>query len=78
MTLEERYKMLRANKWIDAILIYEREKELYDLDSWLPVDVRFMGQDHQGKKHHFIKVKIIYTSRNHDYSSRTLRERCGR
>src|SRR3990167_3218486 len=76
MSLEERYRLLRANRWVDAVVIYEREDELYKLDNWLPTDIRFMGADHKGRIHHKIKSKIIYTSRNHNYSSSELRERC--
>src|SRR3990167_10940353 len=72
MSLEERYIMLQSNKYVDAILIYKTEKELHKLDQWLP-DVRFMGQDHfikcLKKKHHPINAKVVYTSRNHNYSS---------
>src|SRR3990167_8243454 len=57
MSLEERYQMLRANKWVDAIIVYSAEKELHDLDLWLP-NVRFMGIDHKGKKHHTIRCPI--------------------
>ena len=69
MSLEERQIMLRANKYVDAVLVYENELEVYKLDQWLG-DVRFMGEDHnKGKKHHKIKAKIIYTSRKHNWSS---------
>lgn len=78
MNVEERYTMLRANRYIDAVMLYEREDELYALDLWLPIDVRFMGEDHAGREHHPIKAKLIYTTRSHDYSSTTLRRRCER
>ena len=78
MSLEERIIMLRANKYVDAILVYENEKEVYFLDQWLP-DIRFMGKDHWEKclkkKHHPINAKVIYTSREHNYSSSALRDK---
>ena len=77
MSIEERYIMLRGNRNVDAILLYESEKEVRKLDRWLG-DVRFMGRDHWIKclkrKHHPIKAKVIYTSRNHGYSSSELRK----
>lgn len=75
MSLEERYLMLRANRYVDAILIYTTEAELHKLDLWLPVDVRFMGEDHKGKEHHVIEAEVIYTSRKHNHSSSELRKR---
>lgn len=79
MSLDERVIMLRANKYVDAVLVYENEKEVYTLDQWLG-DVRFMGKDHWEKclkkKHHPIQAKVVYTSRDHNYSSSNIRMRC--
>ena len=76
MSLAERYKMLRANKFVDAIVVYDSEYESIELDKWLPYDVRFMGEDHGGKDHsHRITKPIVYISRNHSYSSTDLRKR---
>lgn len=76
MSGEERYIMLRGNKFVDAIVIYENEYGSIELDKWLPYDVRFMGVDHEGEDHsHRIKKPIIYISRNHDYSSSEIRKR---
>lgn len=76
MSLEERYRILRANKFVDAIIVYETEYESVALDSWLPYDVRFIGADHKGKEHpHIQHGKIIYLSRDHNYSSSELRKR---
>jgi len=75
MSLYERYRMLRANKFVDAIIVYESEYESKKLDSWLPYDVRFMGEDHKGKDHPHITKPIIYISRNHSYSSSEIRKR---
>ena len=77
MSLDERYIMLRGNKWVDAIVVYETEYESIALDKWLPCDVRFMGADHEGKDHsERISKPIVYISRNHNYSSTELRKRC--
>ena len=73
LSLYERYRMLRANKFVDAIIVYGTEEESKKLDSWLPYDVRFMGGDHRGKEHPHIKRPIIYISRRHGYSSTKIR-----
>lgn len=76
MSLYERYRMLRANKFVDAIVVYESEYESIEVDKWLPYDVRFMGADHKGKDHSKrISKSIIYISRDHGFSSSEIRKR---
>lgn len=76
MSLSERLEVLEAIKYIDKTLVYTTERDLFLLDRYLGKwDIRFMGADHQGKKHHPIKAKIVYISRNHKWSSSELRNR---
>ena len=75
MSLEERYIMLRSNKFIDAIVVYENEYDSKLIDTWFPYDVRFMGKDHKGRDHSRITKPIIYLSREHEYSSTNIRKR---
>lgn len=76
-TVEERMIRLQGCKYVDKILIYETEKDLYNLLKELKPDVRFVGADWKDK--HFtgddLPIKIIYNSRSHNYSSSNLRER---
>ena len=72
MSLQERYLMLRANRFVDAVMIYDAESELYAIDAWLP-DIRFMGIDHKGKKHHKICCPVMYLSGDRNYSSTKIR-----
>jgi len=74
LSLEERVEILFAIKYVNEIYSYKTEKELHVLDKSELFDVRFMGEDHK-KKHHFIKAKIIYVSRKHNYSSSNIRKR---
>lgn len=74
MSLEERYIMLKANKWVDAVMVYDEEDEVYNWDFEMPIDVRFMGEDHKGN-HHSIRAEVIYTKRDHEYSSTNLRKK---
>lgn len=74
MSLEERYRMLRANKFVDAIVVYKTEYESRAIDKWFPYDVRFMGEDHKHKDYK-INAPIYYTSRKHNYSSSDIRKR---
>lgn len=75
MSVYERWIMLKANKYVDEIITYVTEEELQDMDNTLKVNVRFMGEDHKDKKHHWT-APVTYTPRRHNYSSTNIRERC--
>lgn len=75
--LNERLIQVDACKWVDEIIIYQTEKQLYNLLKRLKPDIRFVGEDHKG--HPFtgddLPIKVIFNSRKHNYSTSDLRER---
>ena len=75
----ERYIQLRACKFVDEIIPYDTEEDLYNLLVSIKPDVRFMGNDWQGKPNYsrdkLQDMKIIYNDRKHSFSSSNLRER---
>ena len=73
--MQERNTMMKAVKWVDEVVMYADEN-LHKIDLQDEYNIRFMGADHKGKKHHPIKAKIIYISRDHDYSSTNIKKRC--
>lgn len=76
-SIKERKIQLKACKYIDEILLYKTEKDLYKLLKKLKPDIRFVGMDWKGK--HFtgddLPIKIIFNTRKHNYSSSNLRKR---
>ncbi len=78
-TLKERKIQLQACKYIDKIITYKTEKDLYDLLKKLKLDIRFMGIDWKDKPNYardkLPQIKVVYNSRNHNYSSSALRDR---
>ncbi|MCC6323666.1 adenylyltransferase/cytidyltransferase family protein [Candidatus Nomurabacteria bacterium] len=76
-TLKERKIQLEACKYIDKIITYKTEKELVQLLKKINPHIRFLGADWKGK--YFtgkeLPIKVIFNSRNHNYSSSALRER---
>ena len=76
-TLQERQIRLEGCKYVDEIIVYDTEDDLYKLLKTLQPDVRFLGPDWKGK--HFtgydLPIKIVFNSRNHNFSSTNLRER---
>ena len=75
---EERYIQLEAVKYVDEIVKYETENELYGIIYDLMPDVRILGSDYKGKYFTGIdihNVDIYYHERNHNYSSTNLRKK---
>lgn len=76
-TFEERMIRLQGCKYVDAIITYNTETDLYNLLKALKPDVRFLGADHKGFPFtgDDLPIKIIYNSRDHNFSSSNLRKR---
>ena len=74
---EERQIMLDSIKYVDKIALYNTEEELYILLKDLNPDIRIIGADWKGKKFtgHDLSIEIYYNSRDHKWSSSSLRKR---
>lgn len=76
LSINERIKILESIKYIDEIITYDTEKELYDLLKNIKPDVRFLGDDYIGKEINGgdLNIKIIYINRNHGWSSTKFKQ----
>jgi glycerol-3-phosphate cytidylyltransferase len=76
-TYEERGIQVAAIKYIDEIVSYSTEADLYSYLQTHPPDVRFLGADWEGKEFtgHDLPIPVIFNSRNHTFSSSELRKR---
>ena len=78
-TLDERRIQLEAIKYIDKIITYDTEKDLYEILSKNPhgINVRIIGADWMGKPFtgHDLPLETVFNSRSHSYSSSDLRKR---
>lgn len=76
-SFEERLTMLRSIKWVDDIVFYDTEAELYDLLEATMPDVRIVGEDWKGKEFtgHDLPIRVVFNSRDHGYSTSELRQR---
>ena len=76
-TLEERKIQLEAVKYIDEIIIYKTEKDLYELLKKIKPDIRILGSDYRNQRFtgDNLNIKIFYHTRNHDFSSSNLRKK---
>lgn len=76
-TLKERKIQLKAIKYIDEIIIYNSEKELYELLQKIKPNIRILGSDYINEPFtgDDLNIEIYYHQRTHNYSSSNLRER---
>ncbi len=80
-SIVERYVQLSAVKFVDQIIVYQTEKDLEDMLMFLPITVRFIGEEYEGKDFTGKQIceergiKIWYNSRKHRFSSSELRAR---
>ena len=75
---EERYIQLEAVKYVDEIIKYETENELYGIIYDLMPNVRILGSDYKGKYFTGIEIEgvdIYFHERDHDYSTSSLRDK---
>jgi len=77
MSIEERIIILSAVKYIDSIIVYETEDDLLEILESVYPSVRIIGADWKNKQFtgHNLPIPIIYTNRNHTFSSSELRNR---
>jgi glycerol-3-phosphate cytidylyltransferase len=80
-SIVERQIQLQAVRYVDEIVVYETERDLEDLLLILPVDVRILGVEYSGvdftgKDICMARgIKLVYNSRDHSFSSSSLRKR---
>ena len=76
-TFDERYIQVKGCKYIDEIVEYNTEEELYELLKKINPDVRILGSDWEGKEYtgHNLDIPIYFHNRNHNYSTSNLRKR---
>ncbi len=77
----ERQIQLAACRYVDEVVVYQTEQDLVDLLLILPVDVRILGVEYQGKQFsgqaecEKRNIDIVFNGRDHSFSSSSLRKR---
>ena len=76
-SLEERTIQLEATSYVNQILNYKTENDLFNILKELKPDVRILGSDYKGKRATGEEFYggVIYHERNHYWSSSELRAR---
>ena len=80
-SIVERQIQLAAVRYVDEIVVYQTEKDLCDILLTLPIDVRILGDEYATKEFtgkdicYDRGIEIVYNSRDHSFSSSSLRKR---
>jgi glycerol-3-phosphate cytidylyltransferase len=76
-SMYERFVQLDACKYVDEIIPYETEDDLYALIMNNNIDLRIIGNEYRNKDFtaREIGIEIYYNVRNHQWSTTELRER---
>ena len=79
--VEKRKKVLEAIRYIDEVIIYKTDKDLYNLLEKLigekRIDIRIIGADWKDKEYvgKNLPIKVYFNKRNHNWSTTALREK---
>jgi len=73
----ERFIQLKGSKFVDEIIPYDTEEDLYNLLQIIKPDVRILGEEYRDKAFtgHDLKIETYFNTRRHNYSTTKLRER---
>lgn len=80
-SIVERQIQLAACRYVDEVVTYQTEQDLVDLLLILPIDVRILGVEYENKNFTGRQegsdkgIQHIFNSRDHSFSSSSLRKR---
>ena len=76
-SFEERFIQIKGCKYIDCIIKYSTENELYSIIKEITPDIRILGSDWKNKPYtgHELNIPIHWHNRTHNYSTSNLRKR---
>lgn len=83
-SIVERYIQIAGVRYIDDVVVYNTENDLENLLKILPITVRILGMEYQDREFTGRQIcqdrgiRIVYNTRNHDYSTSELRTRIAR
>jgi len=79
MSVKERLIILKGIRYIDEIVTYDTEKDLYNLlkENKLNIDVRILGVEYKDKQFtgRDLPMPVYFNTRDHGFSTTELRKR---
>lgn len=76
-SMYERFVQLNGCKYVDEVIPYETEEDLYVLIMNNNIDLRIIGNEYRNEDFtaREVGIEIYYNARNHQWSTTELRER---
>ena len=80
-SIVERQIQLAGCRYVDEVVVYSTEQDLVDILLTLPIDVRVLGVEYEGKRFTGDEacwsrgIDIVHNGRDHSFSSTNLRRR---
>ena len=73
----ERFIQVQACRYVDEIIPYATEKELMDILTSFPIDVRIIGEEYRDKQFngYQLPMAVYFNSRQQSFSKTELRQR---
>ena len=73
--IEQRIEVLESVRYIDEVLIYDTEKDLYELLENIEYDVRILGTDYKDRDYtgRDLDPSVYFHKRDHDISTSYLK-----
>ena len=75
--MNERLEILESIRYVDEVLLYDTEENLYKLLNRIEYDVRVLGTDYEGKDYtgKNLDPSVYYHHRDHEISTSDLKKR---
>lgn len=76
-SLNDRKVILKSIKYIDNIITYKSELDLYNILLNKNIHVRFLGNDYKGKKFtgSNLNIPIVWIDRSHNFSATKIKKK---
>lgn len=76
-SLEERVSIMQSCKYVDQVITYKSEDELYNIMKENNFSIRFLGSDYVGKKitGENLKIPLHFCDRSHGHSTSKYKKR---
>lgn len=77
MTYKERIILVKSNRWVDEVVLYDTEDDLQSLLKDLNPNVRILGADWKNQLFtgYDLPIKTVFNERDHGFSTSKLRRR---
>ena len=76
-SIQDRIEILEAIKYVDEVVVYESESDLYELLKHIEYDVRILGTDYRNKDYtgKDIDPSVYFHVRDHDISTTQVKNK---